>query len=61
MIDTISKFRKKYSLALMLFFAGTALAFYTHATLFEYTGFSAVLLAIFGTADLVDKKVRNYE
>ena len=61
MIDTISKFRKKYTLALLLFFAGTGLAFYTQASLTEYTVFSGVLLAIFGSADLVDKKVRDYE
>ena len=61
MINVALRFRKKYSLALLLFFAGTMLAFYTGATLTEYTGFAAVLLAIFGSADLVDKKVKDYE
>ena len=59
MINGALRFRKKYSLALLLFFAGTGLAFYTHATLTEYTFFSGVLLAIFCTADLVDKKVKS--
>lgn len=59
MIDAIQKFRKKYTLALLLFVAGTALAFKVDATLGEYTAFAGVLLAIFGGADLVDKKVLN--
>ncbi len=59
MNDAVARFRKKYTLALLLFVAGTALAFYTHATLGAYTMFTGTLLAIFGTADLVDKKVVN--
>ena len=55
MIETIERFRKKYTLALLLFFAGTGLAFYTAATLTMYTIFAGTLLAIFGAADLVDK------
>ena len=57
MIDTIARFRKKYTLALLLYVAGTGLAFYTSATLTAYTVFAGTLLAIFGSADLVDKKV----
>ena len=57
MIDATSKFRKKYTLALLLYVAGTALAFYTDATLTAYTFFAGTLLAIFGSADLIDKKV----
>lgn len=59
MIETKSRFRKKYSLALLLFFAGTALAFYTSATLTQYSFFAGTLLAIFGAADLVDNKVKT--
>ena len=57
MIDAIQKFRKKYTLAILLFVAGTVLAFYTGATLGAYTMFAGTLLTIFGSADLVDKKV----
>ena len=59
MIDAIQRFRKKYTLALLLFVTGSVLAFVNHATLGEYTAFAGVLLAIFGGADLVDKKVLN--
>lgn len=59
MTDTPARFRKKYALALMLFVAGTVLAFYTHATLTQYTFFAGTLLAIFGTADLIDNKVET--
>lgn len=55
MTETVARFRKKYSLAVMLFFAGTGLAFYTAATLTQYSFFAGTLLAIFGAADLVDK------
>jgi len=57
MFDAIARFRKKYTLALLLFFAGTALAFYTSATLTEYTIFSGTILAIFGGADVLEKQV----
>ena len=59
MLETVSRFRKKYTLAILLFIAGTALAFKTGAELGEYTVFAGTLLAIFGGADLVDKKVEN--
>lgn len=55
MMETISNFRKKYTLAMLMFLAGTALAFITKATLGDYTLFCGTVLAIFGTADLVDK------
>ncbi|MBW2561905.1 MAG: hypothetical protein JRE40_13765 [Deltaproteobacteria bacterium] len=59
MIDTIQRFRKKYTLAILLFITGSVLAFTNDASLGEYTAFAGVLLAIFGGADLVDKKVVN--
>ncbi len=55
MIDTIQSFRKKYTLALLIFFVGSILAFRSGASLGEYTAFTGVLLTIFGAADLVDK------
>lgn len=51
--------RKKFSLVLLLWVAGTVLAFMSGATLGEYTVFSATLLSAFGVADLVDKKLPN--
>ena len=59
MINAVQKFRKKYTLTLLIFAAGTALAFVTDANLGQYTTFAGVLLTIFGGADLVDKKVVN--
>jgi len=59
MIDTIQRFRKKYTLALLLFGVGSVLAFTTGATLGEYTVFTGTVLAIFGSADLADKKLAN--
>ena len=59
MIDAIQKFRKKYTLALLLFAAGTVIAIMTKASLGDYTFFTATLLTIFGGADLVDKKVKD--
>lgn len=59
MIETLQKFRKKYTLSLLIWAAGTALAFIGKASLGEYTAFTGVLLTIFGSADLVDKKVTN--
>ena len=55
MIDAIRQFRKKYTLAMLMFIAGTTLAFVEGSTLLEYSTFCGVLLAIFGAADLVDK------
>jgi len=56
MADTFSRFRKKYTLALLCWAAGSALAFYTKTDLTAYTIFSGTLLAIFGSADLIDKE-----
>jgi hypothetical protein len=57
LIETVARFRKKYTLALLLFVAGTALAFVMDSTLTEYTVFAGVLIGIFGTQDVMDKKV----
>lgn len=59
LLEFITKFRKKFTLTLLLWASGTALAFYTDAGLGAYTAFATLLLASFGTADLVDKKVVN--
>ena len=54
-VQTISQFRKKYTLAILLYLAGTTIAIMTKATLGEYTFFAGTVLSIFGTADLIDK------
>lgn len=56
-IDTVSRFKKKYTLALLLWAAGSVLAFMTKATLSEYTMFAGTVLTIFGIADVSEKKV----
>jgi hypothetical protein len=53
------RFRKKYTLTLLLWASGTALAFYGGAGMGEYTAFATLLLSAFGAADLVDKKLAN--
>ncbi len=53
--DKINRWRKKYTFTLLCWVAGTVLAFYTGATLVQYTAFCGTLLAMFGTADLIDK------
>lgn len=58
MMDTVARFRKKYTLALLLYCTGTTLAFITDATLGEYTLFAGTLLTIFGGADLIDKGLK---
>jgi hypothetical protein len=45
----------------MIFVAGSGLAFYVNSSLGEYTAFATILLGIFGTQDLVDKKLPNKE
>lgn len=55
----ISRFRKKYTLALLVFGVGTIHSFVYGWSAGEYTAFAALILGIFGTADLVDKKVVN--
>jgi len=52
-------FRKKYALTLAIFVAGSALAFHAGSGLGEYTAFATILLAVFGSQDLVDKKLAN--
>lgn len=59
MVDAVSRFRKKYTLTLLIWASGTLLAFYSDASLGTYTGFATLLLGVFGAADLVDKKVAN--
>jgi len=51
----MTRFRKKYTLALLLWASGTALAFHISADMISYTAFAALLLSIFGVADLIDK------
>ncbi len=53
------RMRKKFTLALLLYVSGTALAFYTGASLGAYTAYAIMLLGVFGASDLVDKKVEN--
>ena len=53
------RFRKKYALALLIWAAGSFLAYDVNAGLGEYTAFATILLGVFGTQDLVDKKVQN--
>lgn len=61
LVDRIaSRFRKKYTLTLLLFAAGTAIAWETGATIEAYGGFALILLGTFGVQDLVDKgKIRQ--
>ena len=59
MVDTMSRFRKKYTLTLLLFGAGTAHAFYFAWDAGNVITFATLLLSAFGAADLVDKKVAN--
>jgi len=55
MIEKFARWRKKYTLTLLCWMGGTALAFYTGATLLQYTAFVGTLLTAFGAADLADK------
>ncbi len=55
--EAAARFRKKYTLALLLFAAGTYLAWHTGATLTEYSMFASLLLGIFGAADVAEKKL----
>lgn len=59
MVDTIARWRKKYTLTLLIFAAGTTLAFVQGESLGAYTAFATLILGVFGAADLVDKKVTN--
>ena len=55
MADSQYRWRKKYTLTILCWLAGSALAFYTDASLLQYTAFTTVLLSVFGASDLVDK------
>jgi len=55
----MSRFRKKYTLTLLIFVVGSALALKAGSSLGEYTAFSVMLLGVFGAQDLVDKKISN--
>lgn len=55
MTDVLQQFRKKYTLALLIFFAGTAHAFIYAWSAGEYTMFATLILGTFGVADLIDK------
>lgn len=56
-VSAASRFRKKYTLAIMLYLSGTTMAFIFEWSATEYTAFAALLLGIFGAQDLVDKKM----
>lgn len=55
MTDVLGQLRKKYTLALLLFGAGSAHAFIYAWSAGEYTTFAGLLLGLFGAADLIDK------
>ena len=57
MISQVALWRKKYTLAILLFLSGTAQTFLFQWSAGEFTTFAALLLGIFGTADLADKKL----
>lgn len=59
MVDMISRWRKKYTLTLLLFAAGFAHAFQFAWDAGNVITFATLLLSAFGAADLVDKKVAN--
>ena len=59
MIDAISQFRKKYTLAILLYISGNLHAFVFDWTATSYIMFASLLLGIFGVADLTDKKMEN--
>ena len=55
MIDTVKQFRKKYTLAIMIFIVGVVHSFLYGWSAGELTMFCSMILGIFGVADLVDK------
>jgi len=55
MLEAISQFRKKYTLALLLFISGNAHAFKFEWEPTFYIAFASLLLGIFASADLIDK------
>lgn len=61
MLDTVSRFKKKYTLTLLCFFGGTGLAYMNNWVASDYMWFCISLLGIFGPLDLVDKeKIRQF-
>jgi hypothetical protein len=52
--EAASRFRKKYTLVILMFVSGTTLAFLQTWTAEDYRWFCIVLLAIFGPMDLAD-------
>lgn len=54
-----SLLRKKFTLALLFWASGTALAFTAAATLPQYTAFAAIVLALFKASDVADKKLNG--
>ena len=59
MTELMSKFKKKYTLALLFWATGSVLAFTSNAALGEYTAFSAIVLGLFKAADVTDKKLNG--
>ena len=43
----------------MFYVSGTIMAFLNSSTLGEYTAFAAIIVGIFGAADVTDKKLNN--
>lgn len=59
MVNTIARFRKKYTLTLLLLAVGGVHSFYFAWEAGSVIAFATLLLSAFGAADLVDKKVAN--
>ena len=56
--DVLTKvMSSKFQLTIMLFIAGTAVAFLRDSTLVEYTAFGSFLLSIYAGAEVTDKKL----
>ena len=59
MVETVARFRKKYTLTLLLFAGGMFHSFHFAWDAGNFITFATLLLSAFGAADLVDKKVAN--
>ena len=55
----LNRFKKKYTLALLFWVSGTALAFKVESGLGEYTAFTAIVLGLFKVADVADKRLNG--
>ena len=55
----IKQFKKKFTLALLFWGSGTALAFTVDSSLGEYTAFSAIVLGLFKASDVADKHLND--